>query len=57
MILGSLPMFVVAVMSFTSPAYVAPLYTDMRGMLLVGLAILMLVTGVSIMVKMARFEI
>ena len=57
MILGSLPMFVVAVMSFTSPAYIAPLYTDVRGMMLVGLAILMLVTGVAIMVKMARFEI
>ncbi len=57
MILGSLPMFVVAVMSFTSPAYIAPLYTDVRGMLLVGLAILMLATGIGIMVKMARFEI
>jgi tight adherence protein B len=57
MILGALPMVVVAVMSFTSPADVAPLYTDMRGMLLVGLAILMLVTGIAIMVKMARFEI
>jgi tight adherence protein B len=57
MILGSLPMFVGAVMSFTSPAYIAPLYTDVRGMLLVGVAILMLITGIAIMVKMARFEI
>jgi hypothetical protein len=57
MILGALPVFVVAVMSFTSPAYIAPLYTDIRGMMLVGVAVLMLVTGVSIMVKMARFEI
>ncbi len=57
MILGSLPMFVGAIMSFTSPAYIAPLYTDVRGMLLVAVAILMLVTGVAIMVKMARFEI
>jgi tight adherence protein B len=57
MILGSLPVFVIAVMSFTSPAYIAPLYTDLRGMMLVGLAILMLISGIGIMVKMARFEI
>ncbi|HEX2152000.1 MAG TPA: type II secretion system F family protein, partial [Stellaceae bacterium] len=57
MILGSLPIFVAAIMSFTSPAYIAPLFTDMRGLMLVGLAILMLVSGIAIMVKMARFEI
>jgi tight adherence protein B len=56
-ILGSLPMFVSAIMSFTSPAYIAPLFTDPRGLMLVGLAILMLLTGIAIMVKMARFEI
>jgi tight adherence protein B len=57
MILGSLPVVVTAVMSFTSPAYIAPLYTDVRGLMLVGLAMLMLLTGIAIMVKMARFEI
>jgi tight adherence protein B len=57
MILGSLPVFVTVVMSITSPAYIAPLFTDTRGLMLVGLAILMLLTGVGIMVKMARFEI
>jgi len=57
MILGSLPMFVSAIMSVTSPAYIAPLFTDMRGLMLVGLALLMLLTGIAIMVKMARFEI
>jgi tight adherence protein B len=56
-ILGSLPMFVTAIMSVTSPVYIAPLYTDLRGLMLVGVAILMLITGVAIMVKMARFEI
>ncbi|MGD9615970.1 MAG: type II secretion system F family protein [Alphaproteobacteria bacterium] len=56
-ILGSLPVFVAGIMSLTSPAYVAPLVTDMRGLLLVGLAVLMQVTGIAIMVKMARFEI
>jgi tight adherence protein B len=57
MILGSLPIFVTVLMSFTSPAYIAPLYTDIRGLMLVGLAVLMLLAGVAIMVKMARFEI
>ncbi len=57
MILGSLPMFVSAIMSVTSPAYIAPLFTDVRGLMLVGLALLMLLTGIAIMVKMARFEI
>jgi tight adherence protein B len=57
MILGSLPVFVTGIMSLTSPAYIAPLFTDMRGLMLDGLAILMLLSGVAIMVKMARFEI
>lgn len=56
-ILGSLPIFVSAIMSFTSPAYIMPLFTDPRGLMLVGLALLMLLTGIAIMVKMARFEI
>jgi tight adherence protein B len=57
MILGSLPIFVTAIMSFTSPTYIAPLFTDMRGLMLGGLAILMLLTGIAIMIRMARFEI
>ena len=36
MILGSLPIFVSAILSFTSPAYIAPLFTDVRGLMLVG---------------------
>ena len=47
MILGSLPIFVTVIMSVTSPAYIAPLFTDMRGLMLVGLAILMLLTGIG----------
>jgi tight adherence protein B len=56
-ILGSLPFVVSAIMSVTSPSYVAPLFTDMRGLMLLGVAIVMLLTGIGIMVKMARFEI
>ena len=42
MILGSLPIFVSVILSITSPAYIAPLFTDVRGLMLVGLALLML---------------
>jgi hypothetical protein len=34
-----------------------PLYSDVRGFLLDGLALAMLATGIGIMTKMARFEI
>jgi Flp pilus assembly protein TadB len=44
-------------MSVTSPSYIAPLFTDVRGLMLVGVAVSMLLTGIGVMVKMARFEI
>jgi tight adherence protein B len=56
-ILGSLPMVVCGILMITSPNYITPLFTDVRGLVLVGVAVGMLVTGISIMVKMARFEI
>jgi len=57
MILGCLPILVMAVLAVTSPNYIMPLFTDVRGLMLLGVAFLMLVTGIGIMVKMARFEI
>jgi tight adherence protein B len=57
MILGSLPILVTIILSITSPTYIAPLFTDVRGLMLVGVAVGMLVTGVTVMVKMAKFEI
>ncbi len=57
MILGSLPFVVTAILLMTSPSYIRILFTDPRGMMLLGLAIGMLVTGIGIMVKMAKFEI
>jgi tight adherence protein B len=57
MILGSLPIVVVLILFMTSPSYIMPLFTDPRGLILVGIAIGMLVTGIGIMVKMAKFEI
>jgi len=57
MILGSLPIVVTIILLMTSPGYIMTLFTDVRGLILVGIAIGMLVTGIGIMVKMAKFEI
>jgi tight adherence protein B len=57
MILAGMPVLVIVMLALTSPHYLAPLYNDVRGFLLDGLALLMLATGVGIMTKMARFEI
>ncbi|HEX3862227.1 MAG TPA: type II secretion system F family protein [Stellaceae bacterium] len=56
-ILGSLPVLVTVILSITSPTYIMPLFTDIRGLMLVGVALGMLAFGILIMVKMARFEI
>ena len=56
-ILGSLPILVTIMLMFTSPTYISPLFTDVRGLILLGVAVGMLLTGVGIMVRMARFEI
>ena len=57
MILGGLPLVVIGLLMLTSPNYLRPLFHDVRGFFLDGVAIAMLVAGVSIMNRMARFEI
>src|SRR5205823_6968045 len=57
MILGSLPVVVTGILFAVSPSYIMLLFVDVRGLMLVGLALGMLFTGIAIMVKMARFEI
>jgi tight adherence protein B len=57
MILGSLPFVVTLILLMTSPGYIRILFTDPRGMMLIALALGMLVIGIGIMVKMAKFEI
>jgi tight adherence protein B len=57
MILGGLPVAVILVLTLTSPAYLMPLYNDVRGLVLDAIALTMLVTGIVIMNKMAKFEI
>jgi tight adherence protein B len=56
-ILGSLPVLVTIMLMFTSPTYIMPMFTDVRGLIMFGIALGMLASGVGIMVKMARFEI
>lgn len=57
MILGSLPFLVTGVLLMTSPTYILLLFKDPRGLMLVAIALGMLLTGIGIMVKMAKFEI
>jgi tight adherence protein B len=57
MILGGLPIAVILLLWATSPGYLTPLFHDVRGYILDGLAVAMLVTGIAIMTKMANFEI
>ena len=57
MILGGMPVLVTVMLALTSPQYLVPLYSDIRGLLLDGLALVMLGTGIAIMTKLARFEI
>lgn len=57
MILGGLPVVVIGLLMLTSPSYLKPLFHDVRGFVLDGVAMAMLVTGIAIMNRMARFEI
>ncbi len=56
-IIGSLPPGVIALISITSPAYMAPMFTDPRGhvMLMIGAA--MMAFGIFVMKKMINFKI
>ncbi|HEY1798462.1 MAG TPA: type II secretion system F family protein [Stellaceae bacterium] len=56
-ILGCLPVLVTGVLMMTSPQYILLMFEDPRGIILIGVAIGMLITGISIMVKLARFDI
>jgi tight adherence protein B len=56
-ILGGLPIAVILLLMVTSPSYLVPLFHDIRGYFLDGLALAMLGTGVGVMQKLANFEI
>ena len=55
-IIGSLPPGVVTMISVTSPKYMAPLFTDPRGHLLLMAAIFWMSLGIFVMRKMINFK-
>jgi len=55
-ILGCLPLLVTGALMMTSPQYIMLMFEDPRGVILIGIAIGMLITGITIMVKLARFD-
>jgi tight adherence protein B len=56
-ILGSLPILVTMTLMFTSPNYISPMFSDVRGLIMLGIAVGMLLSGIAIMIRMAKFEI
>lgn len=57
MILGSLPFLMFAIMFAINSGYVMTLFSDPRGLAMVGFAFACLAVGVGVMWKMVRFEI
>lgn len=56
-ILGSLPFIMFGIMMMLNPSYVTQLFTDPRGMIMVGFGLLCITVGTAVMAKMVRFEI
>ncbi|MBK8907625.1 MAG: type II secretion system F family protein [Rhodospirillales bacterium] len=56
-ILGSLPFIMFAIVNVVNPGYASDLFTDPRGLVMVGAGLLSMLIGVAVMIKMIRFEI
>ena len=56
-ILGSLPFIMFGLIFFVNTGYAMELFTDPRGMVMVGVGLFMMVVGIAIMFKMVSFEI
>lgn len=56
-ILGSLPFIMFGLIFFVNNGYAMQLFTDPRGMMMVGVGGIMMVIGIVIMIKMVNFEI
>jgi tight adherence protein B len=56
-IIGSLPFVMFGIILAMNPTYAMKLFTDPRGLIMVGCAFLCYLLGISIMAKMVRFEI
>jgi len=57
MILGSLPFIMFGIIYFLNPGYETELFTDPRGRVMLGAALVTMATGIAVMAKMVRFEI
>ena len=56
-IVGSIPFFIISAIMIMSPGYMDVLADDRRGNIAAGIATCMMVTGITVMRKMTRFEI
>ncbi len=56
-IIGSLPFIMTGIIYTTNPEYITGLFTDPRGQIAIGGALLSIVLGVAVMFKMVRFEV
>lgn len=56
-ILGSLPFALFGILMLMNPQYVGQLFTDHRGLVMVGFGLTSLTLGIVVMAKMVRFEI
>lgn len=56
-ILGSLPFIMFGLIFFTNGGYAMELFTDPRGMVMVGVGLFMMTLGIFIMMKMVNFDI
>jgi tight adherence protein B len=56
-IIGSLPFIMFGILFLMNPGYVMVLFTDPRGMFVIGIGLLTMLLGVLVMAKMVRFEI
>ncbi|MGH6931515.1 MAG: type II secretion system F family protein [Dongiaceae bacterium] len=56
-IIGSLPFVMFAILMMMNPGYASQLYTDPRGILLIGAGLTSYAIGIGVMAKMVRFDI
>jgi tight adherence protein B len=56
-IIGSLPFIMFGILFVMNPGYVDPLFTDPRGMIMVGVGLFTMLIGVLVMMKMVKFDI
>jgi tight adherence protein B len=56
-IIGSLPFVMFGILMLMSPDYMSVLFTDPRGMIVLGLGLVTMLMGVLVMAKMVKFDI